>query len=277
MLGKLFKYDWKAFWKVPAAINIFLLIITAIGAISLISPLWRLEYQIIEALMIAAIMFYYLAVFAGVIAVFVYIAVRYYRNLYTDEGYLTHTLPVTPRDIILSKMFVGAIWSFITGLVVVLSVFIILAAAFKGYGAGSGIPETFLSAWKEVVPQIEAEIGMSIFTLILFVLANMIISTFFSILMMYSSISLGQLFTKHKVAGAIIWYIAEYIIIQTVSFVIMNLPLLQFITQPVIMEPGAAGLIVKIILSGSIAASLIGGFILYFITEFMIRKKLNLD
>ncbi|NLL77299.1 MAG: hypothetical protein GX235_08635 [Clostridiales bacterium] len=277
MLGKLFKYDWKSFWKVPAAINIFLLIITIIGAISLISPFWELDYEIIDTLMIVAILFYYLALFAGSIAVFAYIAIRYYKNVYTDEGYLTHTLPVAPRDIILSKLFVGAIWSFITALVMGISVFIILSTAISSVELWEIIQE-FKSV---VIPEFEREMGMSIYVFTLLVLLYMIINTFFSILMIYSSISLGQMFTKHKVAGAVIWYIAEYVITQFGFSMIINIPLMKLFSYDsdinVSIPAGTIGSTVNMMLFSTMLITVIIGIILYFITEYMMRKKLNLD
>ena len=90
MLKKLFKYEWVFFWKVPTAINVFLIIVTIVGVISLASPFWELNLWGIDVLLGLAIFFYIMAIFACSIAVTVYVAVRYYKNIYTDEGYLTN-------------------------------------------------------------------------------------------------------------------------------------------------------------------------------------------
>ena len=133
MLKKLFKYEWKAFWKVPTAINVFLGIITFIGIISLASPFWELDMRGIEIMLGLAVFFYILAIAAGSIGVVIAITARYYRNIYTDEGYLTNTLPVTARQIILSKLFTGVIWSLITGAVVSISIFSLIYTAALSY------------------------------------------------------------------------------------------------------------------------------------------------
>ena len=91
------------FGKSPASINIFLGIITFIGVISLASPFWSLDLAGIDIMLGLSIFFYVLAIAAGSIAVTVCVAVRYYKNVYTDEGYLTNTLPVTARQIVISK------------------------------------------------------------------------------------------------------------------------------------------------------------------------------
>ena len=123
MLKKLFKYEWKFFWKIPTAISIFLAILTVIGVISLASPFWSLDITGINIMLGLSLFFYILAIAAGSIAVTVFIAIRYYKNVYTDEGYLTNTLPVTARQIVISKLSVGMIWSLIIGAVVSVSVF----------------------------------------------------------------------------------------------------------------------------------------------------------
>lgn len=280
MLGKLFKYDWKSFWKVPAAINIFLLIITAIGAISMASPLWKLDYDLINVLLVLSILFYYLALFAGSIAIFVYIAVRYYKNVYSDEGYLTNTLPVTPREIILSKMFVGAIWTIITSVVIFFSVIILLICAAMSFGDAAEWAEIYQVFRTQVLPFFRNELGMSIGIFLLLTIVSMIVGTFLSILMLYSSVSLGQLFTKHKVAGAVIWYIAQYTILQFGTSIIMNIPLIGVFSSTnvdVFFPDGTFGTFIKAVLGSSIVLSAIVSVALFFITEYMLKKKLNLE
>ena len=53
---------------------------------------------------------YVLFIFAIVVATYVYLAIRFQKNLFSDEGYLTHTLPVSPTKLIWSKMLVAWAW-----------------------------------------------------------------------------------------------------------------------------------------------------------------------
>lgn len=275
MLGKLIKYDWKSFWKVPATINLSLIIITLVGAVSLVSPLWNTDSELIASLMVASIMFYYLAIFAGSIAVQVYVAVRYYKNVYTDEGYLTHTLPVKPRDIILSKLLIGFIWTLLTGLVILFSIFFLLWAAFSSF-SDYNLMEEFLYAFREVGYAFERELGMNLPFLLFSLLIFMLISTVFSILMIFSSIALGQLFTKHKVMGAVMWYIIEYVILQFGTMLFANVPIL-LVGTTVSLTPGAVSNFLYTFLYGSITFIAVLSAIMFFISELIMRKNLNLD
>ncbi len=273
MLKKLFKYEWKFFWKVPATINLALAIITLLGVMFIISPLWELESELIGILMSTSLMFYYLSIFAGSIAVTVYIAIRFYRSAYTDEGYLTHTLPVTPRQIILSKLFVGVIWTFITGCVIAISVavliftFIFASIDFNFFYEIGEVWEEILEAFKEL----GFHFYLSVFLFFLLYAAG----AFFNILMLYSAVSLGQLFSRHKIAGAVIWYIAEYMIVQFGSSILMSVAILGlFNSMDAFDSPGA---VTSLLFGGGFLLVLAGDIVLYCITEYMMKKKLNLD
>lgn len=273
MLKKLFKYEWKFFWKVPATINLALAIITLLGVTFIISPLWDLESELISILMSTSLMFYYLSIFACSIAVTVYIAIRFYRSAYTDEGYLTHTLPVTPRQIILSKLFVGTIWTFITGCVIIISVAVLIITfvfASTDFNLFYGIGEV----WEEFLSLFE-ELGFHFYLSAFLFLLLSVTGSFFNILMLYSAISLGQMFSRHRIAGAVVWYIAEYTIVQFGSSILMSITILGlFNSMDASDSPGS---ITSLLLGGSFLLTLAGDIILYYITEYMMKKKLNLD
>ena len=159
MLKKLFKYEWIFFWKVPTAINVFLVIVTIVGIISLASPFWELDVWGIDILLGLAIFFYIMAIVACSIAVTVYVAVRYYKNIYTDEGYLTNTLPVTARQIVLSKLFTSIIWTMLTGIVVSLSVLSLTYTAL--YSFSSNFWADFMQELPDFLEIFREEMGIS--------------------------------------------------------------------------------------------------------------------
>lgn len=275
MLKKLFKYDWKAFWKVPTAINLFLVVTTIIGIISLVSPFWTLEFAFMDTLLFMAITFYYLTIFACSIGVSVYTAVRYYKNVYTDEGYLTNTLPVTARQIILSKLFVGAIWSFITTIVLTVSILTLVFVALSSYG-DINVFEEISRGWADFTMVLETELGINMFSLIMLCIVYTVIGFFSSIIMMYSAIALGQLFTRHKVAGAVIWYIAEYSIMQLGASLLLGVPM-SFSIMSTGGDPSSIISTVGMLMWGSVILILVITVMLYFITEHILKKKLNID
>lgn len=277
MLKKLLKYDWKFMWKVPTVILGFLLLITLLGIASMLTPIWNFDSPLTGALMAMLIMFYYIALFAGSIAVSVYIAVRYYKNIYTDEGYLTNTLPVTAWQIILSKTIVGTVWIIITGIVVVFSVLSIIIVAGFSYGELNMFTE-FSRIFNEYGAEMERTLGISLgaFTAVIILVA--VVGSVFSVMMMYSSIALGQLFTKHKLAGAVIWYIGEYTIVQLSSSLALNIPMFaHLMIDDNYYNAMTVWDIIGPFFIGYTILTLILSVAMFFITEYILKKKLNLD
>lgn len=62
------------------------------------------ENQLQEIFFTAAMVFYVLGVFALFVVSYVYMCVHFYKTMYSDQGYLTHTLPVGQMSIFYIKI-----------------------------------------------------------------------------------------------------------------------------------------------------------------------------
>ena len=75
-------------------------------------------------------MFYVIVYVFGIMAVLLmtmlYLAMHIQKSFFSDEGYLTHTLPVSPTQLLLSKMFIYWIWTILDIIFVVISIGILL-------------------------------------------------------------------------------------------------------------------------------------------------------
>lgn len=47
-----------------------------------------------------------------------FISVRFYQSLFSDEGYLAFTLPVTPGQHLLARTLVGGLWALIDTVII---------------------------------------------------------------------------------------------------------------------------------------------------------------
>lgn len=134
MLSKLLKYDFKSASRFGLPVAIILAVATVLGfGGGYLFVYWAnmLEndpgnpiigsWEVGFIWGVVALMF---AVVGAVIGMQIIIMVDYYRSLVTDEGYLTFTLPVTPKQILASKLINSCIWNLI---VTVLCVAIIFA------------------------------------------------------------------------------------------------------------------------------------------------------
>ena len=117
MLGKLFKHDFSSTAKPLLLFSVIVLAVSGAGAgLKYVLDLPVLNgdnlYSIrfvITMLIIAC----YFALFAYFILMLILIVIRYYRNLFTEEGYLTFTLPTTTGKILLSKFLSAYLTMFI--------------------------------------------------------------------------------------------------------------------------------------------------------------------
>lgn len=134
MLGKLMKYDMKYMarilpWLYLGGIGFSAFITTLILLITDATVLILGTY--------AAYFLFIIAVEGITVCSSVFMMVRIYRNMFSDEGYLTFTLPVKNGDVLNSKILTGAIWSFFSGIVALIMIALpITAAVYK-------VPELF--------------------------------------------------------------------------------------------------------------------------------------
>lgn len=271
MLSKLIRHEWKSTWKMIAVMNLFIAIITLLGVVTVVSKIWNSESEHVVTFAVLSAVFYYISIIVVSIAACIYIAVKYYRNLYTDEGYLMHTLPVSKHELLLSKTIVGSIQYLIVSLVIILS-FTFIGLSFFYNMTPTDQNEILTALFVDLWPELEKFMGDTIgFNLFLFVV-YCLISCISSVLMSFCAISVGQLFTKHKVMGSIFCYIGLYILIQVVA---------SFITVPFtgisILENSFAPAMITAMLAIEILATSALTIVFYYVSHYVMSKKLNLD
>ena len=119
MLTKLISHEWKDTFKVPA---LLLTITVLLSAASLVyfsvadQAAADIDLNVRNFVLYIA----YILILSGLSMILtIYFAIRFYKNLYTDEGYLMHTLPVKPWMLIVSKLTIGTIWFYLIDLLLV--------------------------------------------------------------------------------------------------------------------------------------------------------------
>ena len=129
MLGKLISHEWKDTWKLMTILNGAVIVLSVLGmffaATGNLTDIFNREDVTsvwVFVMYISFIMVYILGIIALSVGTTLYFYVRFYRNLYTDQGYLMHTLPVTEHELILSKAIVAFIWKAVSVLVVGLGI-----------------------------------------------------------------------------------------------------------------------------------------------------------
>lgn len=278
MLKKLFAHEWKACWRLMAAVNGIVLVLTLIGIFVFNSNFWQMmendkQFTTIFGIgLFTYFMFYIISIGALGFVVSLFFFIRFYKNMYTDEGYLMHTLPVTPAQLIWSKAFVGVIWQFISAIVIMFSIFMMIFSISSG---AEGI--TMGQLFEQILSEINLEPGMMAYLILFIVLmiGLLVVSSFMSMFLGYTAISIGQLCKKQKVLGAIGAYIAIYIVMQFISSATV-VPLTGWLDKLVVTDNQAEQAVIIMMVIAIIAVSLVTAA-LYFFNAHIMKNKLNLE
>ena len=155
----------------------------------------------------------YIAVFIATAAASVVIIImRFYKGLLSDEGYLMHTLPVKPWQLITAKG-VSALIIVCASVIVSILSFMILA----GTGSFGAIVE-FCDLIREMFREEPKVILVAAEVLVLAIL-----SLLKSIYQIYASLSIGQLAGKHRILLSLGAYVGINIVITVLAVLIMML------------------------------------------------------
>lgn len=288
MLGKLLKHEWKQTWKLPTFTCIATIIVTLVGMLSFFTPLWDNDSDFL--LTFTGFTFLFLNIvllIASSLTIFVYFSIRFYKNLYTDEGYLMHTLPVTSRQLIFSKFWVFFAWTILNGILVFICATALMLSLDSALDLGmwnayQELFELFKNAdmQKFFANLNEASLeatGLPAVIIALLYLFLIFISLCQKILTPYFAISIGQLFSKFKLAASIGMYIAILIVQQIVSTIIA-LPINMSLMLEQINQPADYSIKYFYMIYGpQFILILVMTALFYFFTHKLMKKHLNLD
>lgn len=271
MLGKLLKHELKETAKPLIPLNLALLAITVIGAFLLSAQLFQNDSA--GVLTVSAMLLYMLMIFALFIITGVYLMIRFYRTMYSNRGYLTHTLPVSTTSVLNTKIFVSVFWIAVALVITVISVFVLMRSAVG--------PMWDFVDFATVKAEFATEMGMSIGEFFLYAVIISILSCCSIVLMVAASIAIGQLFHQYRIVAAIVAYIGFYIIQQifgVVSMLIFGTKTMGslFVTEAEVAANEMASLYDGIFLI-SIVQTLVFCIVYYIICHYITNKKLNLE
>ncbi len=270
MLKKLIKYDLKSLSRFLIIIHVFLLLAAAAVRVFFTE---RFNLVKIEGGAYLALTFILFALLASGVsfATEILIAIRFYKNLFSNEGYLTHTLPATRKQHLAAKTIAGTFWLFIDQVLLLVSLFFVIATSdvVRLYSENK---EAFLAELDLI------GLDLSSAKIILFLLLFSLINAASSVIMIYASIVIGQRFQSHPILGAVISYLG----ISTVFAVISAAVLSAFGLFSMVFDESetAAGTLaanhVVSTLNISIILSIAAAVILYIITQGLMKRKLDL-
>ena len=210
MFGKLMKAEWRASRRVIGALCAVVLISGALlglmGNVLLREGTgsWQLP-GFVNVLFSLLSMTAVLAVTLSLAASVFYVLWRYYRSRFTEEGYLTYTLPVNNHQLMLSSILASVLEILLVGLATVAA----MAMAFGIFAAGLPWNEVdstswglLWSRWGELLDSLRP-----VASDVLLVLLNMVLMGLATLLTLMLAVTIGATAAKkHPILLAIAVY-----------------------------------------------------------------------
>lgn len=287
MLGKLFKHDMRQIAKIMLPFMVFVFGTTILGTAAL-KFAREISYGFTDGVIknLFSVSLYFIfgfSVFAlsayAVLSVFLSVS-RYYKNLFTDEGYLTFTLPVNSSTLIFSKLWSTLLWTLIS--VVVVIACIVIYITFGGAPIGNVINVDFYQTLGEVLwtglKWFFSELNVSYTFMVVEIVVLGLVATVYGILSLFLAITIGSIIAKkHKILASIGFYYAINTAVSTVTTVVMTSLAFGTIGIGHLSVDHAADTFIHIFLISMFliyAAIMVTEFL---ITNHLLKKKLNLQ
>lgn len=265
MLSKLLKKDLQATARTFLPLILGFVLISILAKISF-EVIYMSAHQttsantVLSILVTLVIVLYVLYAFACFIMTYIFIVSDFYKTMVSNQGYLTHTLPVKTSTILNSKLIIAFLWQIIIFVLVTLSILLFFVGHID-------------SSFQYAIIDFNNSVGIDIGQFLGFITACMVIGAISSPLMFYASIAIGHLFGSHKVLGAILAYFVIYTIIQIISVIVLVALGWSSLYVPTPTDP----LLFRSIMWFTIIFSFIISIIFYIVTNYVLSKKLNLE
>ena len=270
MLGKLLKHDFKALFRNYSLLFAVLLLVTLLYKFCLLLPK-NIVLSFMNGLMGALYVIVILGCLFGAAVINI---VRFYKNLVTDEGYLTFTLPVSSRQIVASKLISALVMDVLMAVAVLLSTLVLR----------SNLPvlaEMYQSI-EETLHQIANSAECR--TLVVSVVGYITLACIYTQMGAFTAVAIGQINRTHKIAAGVGAYALIYYMTQCVMGVVVFLWVQRFHLDNINIDAANIEVIPTEILhvaSGLFfivgAVTVVLGVACFFLTDYFFAKKLNLE
>ena len=247
MLSKLFKYEIK---DTVRSFSILFAVVFLLGVISTIS-----YFSKISVFNATSSVLLIIASIALPVVTLVMIIIRYYKNMFGNEGYLMFTLPVKPQQLLISKAVTSVVWMILAGI-----------TAVAGFLLGFyylGVVD--YSVLKEIWGEIERN---NLDKFILGLIPILLLSTVWLICQIFFSITLSNVrpFSNMGAAGAFVIFIVVYIACSILNSIFAILAPISIIISDMGVKLGTTNMVAYMIdsfkgtLSNQVVVGL-GGYI----------------
>ena len=277
MFAKLLKHEWRATSGAQGGLCTAVVGLGIAGAIALAALIQRGNSlnELANASLTLSLLFVYLAVVICAVASWILLLVRYYKSRFTDQGYLTFTLPVSVHENFLAAFTNQLIWSVLMSLSVCLAVGLLGLSAYWCIGQ-----EKILEAKEMFTLLYGQQIGdytQAVKRLLPLYGVQMLINTVYSVVLAMTCLTVGATIAKKR---KILAAIGIYYLIGMVSGMVQNVFAMSITLDANDIIEGTAlqslELLSNQLLTVTIPVQIVMIAVCYFLATTMMKKKLNL-
>ena len=229
MFAKLLKHEWRATRGMLGILCLIALGASLLGGVTMCYLTYAGTHVNVgnDTLEIISVLFMMAAMIAmaivGVAAVVLYLG-RFYKSRFTDEGYLTFTLPVSTHQNLLASLVNTVIGTVLITLVICACGALWLAIAFAGVKdfyptLVTRFPELWSSFWGLV----QAHAGEIPWGLLGRLLLNMLTGSISQLVLLMLAVTVGSIVAKkHKILAAVGVYYGIQVLINIITAFLMS-------------------------------------------------------
>ena len=259
MFAKLLKHEWKATWGILGVLSLCALGAGAVGALMLrllVSAADGKQVDLLGMLAPTVLMFAILGLLVYSAGGSIVLYYRFYKNKFTDEGYLTFTLPAKSWEIFLASALNILLWTMIIGLVMAVSIGLIVVLGMWEYMKDVLTLDTL----EELLEMVDGEVILN--------LAMYAVNFVSGIVLAMCCITLGAVAAKkHKLLAAVGIYYGASVLRNTMSTVAMAAAM------------NNATDFASVMTASNVSNAVVGllfGVVGYFLSVYLMDHKLNL-
>ncbi|MFA5543750.1 MAG: hypothetical protein WC008_05540 [Bacilli bacterium] len=204
MFSKLLKHEFKNTYKETLFVSSGIMIVSL-----LISVLFKTGFIRIASFLLLSLVALY--IMAGAVII-INIVKSFHTKMFTDEGYLTMTLPVSVDGLLLSKIIVNLVWILATGIVFILSLGLTINTILGGN-------ELFI--FKGIITVIRDNPAGSIIYIIYFAIS--LLSFVLTLVLTLAILNIGKI-KKYKLLFGIGIYYGLNFVLQLASTIFVIIP-----------------------------------------------------
>lgn len=268
MVKKLIKYESTAYARTMLPM---LIIVLGIGLLTRFVQFFEngsdaysiVNVSSIVALVISIIVAIVMTVFVGI--------TRFYKNLFTNEGYLSFTLPVTPSGHIFAKLIVAVLFEIVT---------LLTCAASAAIACAGDLLHEIIKAANYLMNGYFKSLGGHGAFYIVEAIILLLCASVAKYLLFYACISVGQLANKNRVLLAFGVFFGYYFAMQILGtiFIIVADSCFDALTDEIsCFASNHPFAFVHCMMWILIASEIVAALIYYFVSRYIIKRRLNLE